>query len=72
MTNTAIEKADDDRIVEIQHRYTEMCSNLNIESSITEKAWDEFKRIHSNVTLEVLWLFSSFFMFSFTLKRNYR
>ena len=56
MTNTAMSRdnsSDHDDISEIQQKFTEMCSNLNIESSITEQAWDEFKRIHSNVTLEV-------------------
>ena len=56
MTNSAI--MDDpndshDNILEIQHKFTEICSNLNIESSITEQAWDEFRRINGNVTLEV-------------------
>ena len=68
MTNTAAMNPDNtsdrDDIIEIQHRFTEMCSNLNIESSITEQAWDEFKRIHSNVTLEV-YIPLTLFLFDF-------
>ena len=55
MTNTIVEEISDDHdsIIEVQHKFTEMCSNLNIESVITEQAWDEFVKIHSKVTLEV-------------------
>jgi len=42
-----------DEILHLQHKYTEICNSLNIESNVAKEAWRDFCRINGNVTLEV-------------------